>query len=416
MRKKYFFSDKRGEISLVPLALMVVGIFSTSLFAVRGASAQTQEPVTIGIVLPKQGFLGAGGTESAEGAMLEVDARQSTVLGRPIKLIWYDEPNPQGAQQNMARVIDQDKAVAVVGGVASGPSFAMSSIAERAKIPFMVVTAAAQELTGARCNRYTFRTGITVDVAVAAIMPALLKKGKNWYFLSADYAFGQQIYKTGSALLKQDGGNLLGNEYVPVGTTDFSSQILKIRQTSPDVIVAGQGGDDVTNFLKQYKQYGGKSTVGAPIVTDSTILAAGDQPNSLFGKPWHYTDPNNSAEEKAFVKTWRAKYKAPPSVSSWQGWMAMRMLLAAMSQAKSTSGPAIVAALENLRLDGGNLPNYYRSWDHQFIHQVDIVRTKPAGEDKWDVVDVVDRVPAKLSDVDALFGTPEKIGCKMGGA
>ncbi|MGI4813885.1 MAG: ABC transporter substrate-binding protein [Janthinobacterium lividum] len=380
-------------------------------------SAQSQEPVQLGLLLAKQGFVAESAIDSANGALLEIEEHGSKVLGRPIKVVWYDDPNPQGAQQNMTRLVEQDKVVAVVGGSTSPSSFAMSAIAARAKIPTMIVTGSAHELTGSKCNRYTFRTQLTADVGSRALAPELMKHGKKWYFVSANYAYGQEVLDTSRKYLKDHGGTEVGSDLVPNGTTDFSSLILKIREANPDVVVVGLGGGDVDNFVKQFAQYGGKAELGTPLITDSSIWGSGDAARGLYGKQWHYSDSSNSQDEKNFVKAWRAKYNdKPPSTGAWQGWMSMRILLAGIEQAKTTDGPAVAKALESVKLDGGAMPNYYRAWDHQFIHQIDIARAHPpvAGRDKWDMLDIVTKVPSQLADVDSIYGSQEQVGCKLG--
>ncbi|MGI4812370.1 MAG: ABC transporter substrate-binding protein [Janthinobacterium lividum] len=400
------------------LAAFAIAPWLCAAHAQAPATASAEAPVPIGMVLAKQGFVADSAIDGANGAMLEVEQHGAKVLGRPIKLIWYDEPNPQAAQQNMTRLIEQDKVVAVIGGSASASSMAISAVAATAKIPTIIVFGAASELTGAKCNRYTFRTATTTDFAARALAPELLKKGKKWYFLVANYSFGQGMYDSSVDFLKQHGGSDVGHDLVPNGTADFSSLLLKVRQADPDVVVVALGGVDLDNLLKQFPQYAGRAELGTPLISDSAIWAAGSGAQGLYGKQWHYADAGNSADERAFVKAWRAKYDdKPPSNGAWQGWMSMRMLLAAIERAHTTDGPAVAKTLETLKLPGGgSMPDYYRSWDHQFIHQLDVARAHPPvpGRDKWDMLDIIDKVPRRLADVDALYGTPASVGCKMG--
>ncbi len=124
-------------------------------------------------------------------------------MGRPAELVWFDEPSPQGAQQNMQKLVQEEKVCAVLGGSLSlqragrgghgGPEL---------KIPFVCNNAAATEITGKNCNRYTFRLNTPVRVQAAMFAPFIMGYGKKWYFLTASYAFGQDIAKSFKALLK----------------------------------------------------------------------------------------------------------------------------------------------------------------------------------------------------------------------
>ncbi|MGI4813504.1 MAG: ABC transporter substrate-binding protein [Janthinobacterium lividum] len=380
------------------------------------SQAADTSPIPVGLVLAKQGNFAELGEDGAHGAMLALKDAGGSVLGRPVKLIWADEASPQAAQQNMSRLIEEDKIVAVVGGTNSATALAISALAKRAKVPTIVVSAASQNLTGKECNRYTFRSQVTVPVAARALAPSLLLKGKRWYFVAANYAFGQEVYDAMKAPLLQAGGTEVGVDRPPLGTSDFSSFILKIRQANPDVIVSGVVGNDFNNLAKQYAQYGmqKRSLLAGPVIFDSAVWTLGaDSATGLYGKNWYYADPQNPPEEVRMVKEWTAQYGRPPSDVAWEGWMSMRMLLLAIGQAKTTDGPAIVKALETIKVSGGALPAYYRSWDHQFIHQILVVEAGAPKRDKWERLTIEKRVPENVAGIDALYGTPEQIGCKM---
>jgi len=102
------------------------------------ASAQETGPVRIGLIYSKQGPGASIGEYLQRGSELAVEQAGGKVLGRPIELIWLDEPNPQVSQQNMQRLIDENKVVAIVGGNYSSSALAMMSVAAREKIPLIL--------------------------------------------------------------------------------------------------------------------------------------------------------------------------------------------------------------------------------------------------------------------------------------
>ena len=381
-----------------------------------GASAQG-DPIRIGIVSAKQGAFAEGGLAAGNGAKLAVEQAGQGVLGRAIELLWLDEPNPQTAQQNMSKLVSEDKVVGVIGGSNSASALAMGAVALRTKVPFIATNAAARELTGKDCNRYTFRTQLTAAVGSRSVAPFLLEQGKKWYFLTASYAFGKDIYNSTKPLLLAAQGTEVAYDQVPIGTTDFSSYILKIRQSKPDVLVAGMGGIDLNNLLKQLPEYGmkDKPVVSAPVVSDHAMWAVGPEAaGGIYAKHWHYSDPKNTDEEKKFVATWQSRYNKPPPIEAWQGWMSARMLMAAIQSAKSTESAAIVRSLEKLKMPG-EMRGYYRDWDHQFVYPVLVMKGRaPTGSDKFDMFEIVRRMPAKASDLDALYGDKAEVGCAMG--
>ncbi|MEZ0605421.1 ABC transporter substrate-binding protein [Paraburkholderia sp. IW21] len=378
--------------------------------------AQGDQPLKLGLVMAKQGVWTEQGEMIVNGVKLALADAGNQVRGRRIDLVWYDEPNPQSAQQNMQKLVEEDKVVAVIGGTNSGTSLAMASVANRAKVPYIAPNAAARELTGSSCNPYTFRTLAPTPVTCRALAPSLLAKGKRWHFLVANYAYGQDIQRAMSELLKQAGGTMTGADVSPLNTTDFSSFILKIRQSKPDVVVLGLPGGDLSTFLKQYAEMGLKGTipVACPIIGDSDLWSISpDAATGYYGKPWHFSSPGHTPAELAFIKTYTAKYGKPPADKAWIGWFATRGLLEGIKQAKSTSGADIAASLETVKLDDGAVPAYYRSWDHQMVRRWTVFKVKDHIADKWDWLDRVSVVPQNPADLDRLYGTRQEIGCAM---
>ena len=394
----------------------VILALATGLAIGGAALAQDSGPVRIGMIYGKQGAGAAMGLFLQRGSELAVEQADGKVLGRPVELIWLDEPNPQGAQQNMQKLIDEYKVVAVVGANLSSSALAMMSVAERQKVPLILPNAAASEITGKNCNRYTFRVHPNVLVQMRGLMPYVSQIGKKVYFITPSYAFGQDILRSGRGMLKDFGGTEVGVDEVPLNTADFSSYILKIRQAKPDVVVGGLIGSDFSNFLKQWNEMGMKDKIPylAVAVTDTDFWDVGPQASTgTYVKPWYYNNPKNTPSEKKFTAEFQKKYGRPPSDKSWLGWMAMRSLLESIAAAKSTDAKAIVTHLEKWKSTEGTFPHYYREWDHQYVRPAVIVKIKQQIVDKYDFFDVLKDTSANAADTDKAFGDRQEVGCNM---
>jgi branched-chain amino acid transport system substrate-binding protein len=381
-----------------------------------GALAQDTGPVRIGLIYSKQGPGAAIGEYLQKGSQLAVEQVGGKVLGRPIELIWLDEPNPQVSQQNMQRLIDENKVVAVVGGNYSSSALAMMSVAAREKIPLILPGAAASEITGKNCNRYTFRTQATVPVQMRGLMPYVSELGKKVYFLTPSYAFGQDILRSSRALLKEVGATEIGVDEVPVNTADYSSYILKIRQAKPDAIIGGLVGGDFSNFLKQWNEMGMRDRIpyAAVAVTDTDFWDVGPQASTgIFIKPWYYNNPKNTEAEKKMTADFQKKFNQPPSDKTWSGWIAMRALVESMEAAKSTDAKAIVTALESWKNTDGEQSFFFRDWDHQLVRPAVIVRVKKQITDKFDYFDFIKNTSATEEETKKAFGSKEEIGCTL---
>ena len=192
-------------------------------------------------------------------AVEEVNAAGG-VKGRKIELIAEDSVNPQTASTKAERLIERDKVVAIIGEISSASGLAIAQVAQRNKILFFNTGCNSDELRGKACNRYMFHTEAANRCTSYAAGQALLRdgmvKGKKWYSLTADYAFGHDLLKARSASCRPTAASSRPTSWCPPTSTDFSPYLLKIRNAKPDLVVSNLAGAQITNFMKQYMEYG----------------------------------------------------------------------------------------------------------------------------------------------------------------
>lgn len=379
-------------------------------------SAAAADPVKIGMIWAKTGSIVDQAEYLAQGGMLALEQRKNTLLGRPAEIIWLDEPNPQGAQQNAERLVGEHKVVGMVGGALSSFALAISSVAKKAKIPYVAANAATGALTGASCNKYTFRLQPPVEIHTRVLAPYCASIGKKWYVLTAAYAFGQDIKKSFTDYITQNGGQVVGADETPVGTSDFSSIILKIRAAKPDVVIGGVAASDLTTFLKQWNELGmrGKIPFAEIAVGNTDLWGVGPEAaDGLFTLTWYYKNPNNPESDKVFVDDYTKKHNRPPADKAWMGWYGMKALLDSIEAAGSTEPAKIVEALENWSVQRGPIKTAYRKFDHQMTSSLLVASIKPKITDKWDYFDVKAELPNTEADMAKTFGGEAESACKM---
>src|SRR3978361_519116 len=296
------------ETLLCPRLKLLLGAPAVPLAAPFVARAA--DPIRIGLLLAKTGQIAAQTEYLANGSFLALQERDNKLMGQPAELIWLDEPTPQAATQNMQKLVQENKVSAILGGSLSSNALAEEATAAQLKIPFVCDNAAATEITGKNCNRYTFRLNTPVAVQSRMLAPFALTYGKKWYHITASYAFGQDILRSSRELLKAAGGTEVGSDEVPLNTADFSSFILKIRQAQPDVVVGGLSAGDLSTFLKQWNELGmkGKIPFVEIAIGDTDIWAVGaEAATGTFTKLWEHTNPNNTPEEKTFAAAYQRK-------------------------------------------------------------------------------------------------------------
>ena len=141
--------------------------------------ARAADPIRIGLLLAKTGQIAAQTEYLANGSFLALEQRNNMIMGQPAELVWLDEPSPQAATQNMQKLVQENKVAAILGGSLSSNALAEEATAAQLKIPFVCDNAAATEISGKNCNRYTFRLNTPVAVQQRMLAPYALSYGKT---------------------------------------------------------------------------------------------------------------------------------------------------------------------------------------------------------------------------------------------
>ncbi len=397
----------------------LVGISTLGIPALVSAQA---DKIKIGHLTPLTGFLGALGEYAVMGIKMATDEINAAggVMGRQLEVMSEDSVNPSVASSKAQRMIERDGAVVLMGEINSASALTISQVAARNKKLFMSIGARSDALRGKDCNRYTFHVDIPVTVMVNAAGQAMLRdnmvRGKKIFSLTADYLFGHDLSKSAKKFYAANGGNLIGDELVPTDATDFSPYLLKIRQARPDVVSTNLAGNQVTNFVKQYAEFGLPYPMVGFNLNTADAWAAGDgNLGGIWPTVWHHE--LQTPGSKAFVAAFLKKHGKPPENHAWIEYVSLKIMAQAMNEAKSTDTEKLIAYFEKESqfdlLKGRK--GYFRSWDHQLMQEAYPFTVKPKGKarDKWDFLQFGDAVPAPNQPLELLAGSREDSTCKM---
>ena len=258
------------------------------------ARAQSDK-IKIGHLTPLTGFLGALGEYAVLGLRIAEEEinKAGGVMGRQLEIISEDSVNPATAATKAQRMLERDGALLLMGEISSASALTISQVAARNQRLFMSIGARSDVLRGKNCNKFTFHIDIPNTVMVNAVGKALLRdnmvKGKKFFSLTADYVFGHDLLRAAKAFFAGNDGNLIGDELVATDVTDFSPYLLKIRQASPDVVCSNLAGNQVTNLIKQYAEFGLPYPIVGFNLNTADAWAAGE--NNLSGTwptVWHH--------------------------------------------------------------------------------------------------------------------------------
>jgi branched-chain amino acid transport system substrate-binding protein len=380
------------------------------------------DKIKIGHLTPLTGFLGALGEYAVMGIKMATEEINAAggVMGRQLDVMSEDSVNPQVASSKAQRMIERDGVAVLMGEINSASALTISQVAARNKKLFMSIGARSDALRGKDCNRYTFHVDIPVTVMVNAAGQALVReglvKGKRIYSLTADYLFGHDLSRQAKKFFAANGGEQIGDELVATDVTDFSPYLLKIRQAKPDLIATNLAGNQVTNFVKQYSEFGLPFAVAGFNLNTADAWAAGEgNLGGIWPTVWHHD--LKTPGSMAFVAAFQKKYGKRPENHAWIEYVSLKIMAQAMNEAKSTDSEKLIAYFESeaqfdlLKARKG----YFRSWDHQLMQEAYPFTVKPKGQakDKQDFLLFGEAVPAPNQPLELLAPTKAESVCKM---
>jgi len=205
--------------------------------------------------------------------------------------------------------------------------------------------------------------------------------GKRFFTITSDYVFGHDLLKAAKAFFAANNAELIGDELVPTEATDFSANILKIRQAQPDIVCLNLGGNQVTNFLKQYAEFGlSIPTVGFNLNTADAWAAGMGNFGGVWPTVWFDTIDTSGTQQ--FVADYKAAYSGEvPENHAWIEYIAGKILAQAFEAVGGTDNEAIIDYFESeVEFDIlKNRPAYFRKFDHQLIQEAYSFSVKSEG-------------------------------------
>jgi branched-chain amino acid transport system substrate-binding protein len=381
------------------------------------------DAIKIGHLTPRTGFLGQLGEYAFMGASMAVKEANSagSVLGRRVELIAEDSVNPGTAVTKAQKLVEQDKVDFLIGEISSASGLAIGEQAKRYQKLYLNTGCNSDALRGSNCNRFMFHvegdnTMYTKTIGLWQQKQGLIKDAK-WYMLTADYAFGHDLYKVSSRFLQANGGIVMHNDMVPTNTPDYSPYILKIRQAKPDFVYINLAGVDQTTFLKQYREYNLPYPLAGGVMDTVPFWGAGIESLSGYWQSlWYHGLSNPKSVD--FTKRFIAAYGKPPDNQAWQDYMGVRIMVQAIAEIKSTDTARLIEYLEKgARFDiFKDREAYFRDWDHQLLQEMYVVKVKEpsAAKDKWDIFEVVQAMPGPNDSLELIQPTREENPCNLG--
>lgn len=375
--------------------------------------AQAQDKLKIGFITDMSSlYADVEGKNGALAIQMAIDDFGGKVLGKPIELITADHQNKADIAATKAREwVDTEGVTLLFGGTNSGTALAMAKVAAEKKRVFIDNGAGSAALTNEQCTPYTVHYAYDTVALAKGTGGAIVKNGgKSWYFLTADYAFGQALEHDTAEVVKADGGTVVGQVRHPLNATDFSSFLLQAQNSKAQVLGLANAGGDFQNAMKSAKEFGILKTMKVAgllvFLTDVHSLGLKNTEGLLLTTSW---DWNLNDQTRAFGKKFFEKTKRMPTDVQAADYSATMTYLKAVQAAGTMDADAVMAKLKSTPIDDFYGKGVIRP-DGLFAHDMYLMQVKSPAESKapWDYYKVVNKLPA-----DQVWTTKAESKCAL---
>lgn len=369
------------------------------------AAAPSPDAIRIGVLSDMTGpyadLAGAGSVIAAQMAA-EDFAAEVGAGGPKVEILAADQLNKPDVGAAIVRAwIDRDNVAAVVDVPNSAVALAVNQVLREKDRVFLASSPATSDLTGRQCSPDTVQWVFdTWALAHGTARAVLAKGGQSWFFITADYAFGQALERDASAEVKRAGGALRGDARVPLNTHDFSSYLLQAQNSGADVVALANAGADAVNAAKQAAEFGltrsGKQRLVGLLLflTDIDALGLADAQGLLLTEAF-YWDLNDKT--RAWSQRFAARHGGRmPTMDQAGVYSSVLAYLRATRAAHSIVGHEVVARMKQAPIDDPLFgPTTIRA-DGRAVHAMYLFQVKSPAESKgrWDDYNLVATIPA----------------------
>lgn len=320
------------------------------------SQAYAADPIRIGVAVGLSGansVVAPAVVQSSQLAVEEINAAGG-ILGRKVELeIVDDASGAVGAQKAFDTLVFQKKVSAVIAMETSAARNAALPVINKGKVPYIYTSF----YEGRSCNNWMYVNGWVPEQQVAPVVDYFVKakNAKTFFLVGNDYAFGRGMLDFTKKYIERQGGKVVGEEYLPIDGSDWTTVVSKIRAAKPDALIsATAGGAPNVSLAKQIKGAGLTLPYGNLAIDEGTAKTMGDVAEGLYMSASYLTSIE-SAENKKFMAAMQKKFgadlKTPNELSEPQ-YEAFYLFKAAAEKAGSIDAAKVTKALGEVSFSG----------------------------------------------------------------
>ena len=369
-------------------ALATTALFGTAQAQISG------DVIKVGIITDMSGLYsdidGQGGVEAMRMAVAELGG---AINGKKIEILYADHQNKADVAAAKAREwFDTQGVDMLIGGTTSSTGLAMSAIAREKKKVFLAVGPATSALTNEQCSPYTVHWAYDTVALAKGTGGAVVKGGgKSWYFLTADYAFGTALQNDTTAVIKANGGTVVGSVRHPLSASDFSSFLLQAQGSKAQILGLANAGGDTVNAIKAANEFGITKTMKLAgllmFINDIHALGLKTTQGMYLTDSWYW---NRDAETRAWSRKFFEKMKRMPSSIQAADYSVTLNYLLAVKATGSDDADKVLAHMRNTKVNDVFAKGGYIRPDGRMVHDMYLMQVKSPDKstEPWDYYNV----------------------------
>ena len=379
--------------------------WAAMLCVAAGAQAQISDDVVkIAVLTDMTGLYSDNtGPGAVIATRMAVEDFGGKVLGKPIEVIVADHQNKADVSASLAREwIDQEKVDVITNVANSAVALAVQGVTRDKNRILLNTSAATSDMTGKACSPTGFSWVYDTYALAAGTGRAIVKQGGDtWFFLTADYSFGQALERDTSRFVTEAGGKVLGSVRVPINTADFSSFLLQAKASGAKVIGTANAGGDFINSVKQASEFGivaGGQRIAGMLVTIHDIHSLGLKvAQGLVATDFGYWDQNDAT--RAWNKRFMERHGKPADYLQAGDYSAVTHYLKAVQAAGTDEAKAVAAKMREMPVNDFMTDNARIREDGRVMRNAYLVQVKSPAESKgpWDFYKILATIPPEQS-------------------
>jgi len=398
---------KRSRKAFVALGVVL------AMFALGGARAGERRPIKVAIFADLSSvYSQSGGMGAIEAARMAIEDF-GAAAGAPIEFIFADPHNSAELGAAIARKWYAEGVDVIADVPNSAVALAVQEVSREARKILLISSAASDDLTGPKCSPYSVHWTYDTYAAAHGTAQAIMNVGgDSWFFITADYAFGDAMERDASDVIRSQGGVILGGVRAPLGTVDYSRYLVQAKTSRAKVVGLAIAGQDMINAIREASAFSvvedGQRLVGllvsiADVHSLGLRIAQGLRMTSAYY--WNQNDATRTWAARFFGKT-----KRMPTMLQAGVYGALEHYLKAVQAVGGADADAVMAKMRETPINDFMTHDGKLRIDGRVMRDMYLFEVKTPAQSKypWDYLKLLQTIPA-----DEAFRPLNQGGCPL---